>query len=134
MHHVVTLPIRWGEMDAFGHLNNVNYFRLLEEARIQWLHELDCDLQGQQIGPVVISVGCDFLKPVIYPASIEISTRIETIGRSSIEVSHQLHIANSQRPLCGTAKVKMVWVDYAAEHSVPLPEPLKTRLQDYLEP
>ncbi len=36
---VVNIPLRWGDMDAMSHLNNVMYFRLMEEARIQWFQE-----------------------------------------------------------------------------------------------
>ncbi|OMH39058.1 thioesterase family protein [Motiliproteus sp. MSK22-1] len=128
MEHSVTLPIRWGDMDAYGHLNNVNYFRLLEEVRIQWLKELGINLNEQATGPVVISASCDFLKSVVYPASIEIRTQVEHLGRSSIEISHKLYIADSERPLCGTGRVKMVWVDFATEQSTPLPETLRSHL------
>ncbi len=128
MEHRVTLPIRWGDMDAFGHLNNVAFFRLLEEVRIQWLHELNCDLDGQGTGPVVINVSCDFLKQVVYPADIEIRTRVENVGRSSLEISHELFIAGEKPQLCGRASGKMVWVNYAEEVSVPLPDQLRNQL------
>ena len=31
------IAIRWGDMDAMGHLNNSSYFRFLETARIDWM-------------------------------------------------------------------------------------------------
>ncbi len=128
MEHTVTLPIRWGDMDAFGHLNNVSFFRLLEEVRIQWLDQLGCKLEVQETGPVVINVSCDFLKQVVYPADIQINTKVENIGRSSLEISHELFIAGEEPQLCGRASGKMVWVNYAEEVSVPLPAELRTQL------
>ncbi|MCW8885283.1 MAG: acyl-CoA thioesterase [Motiliproteus sp.] len=128
MEHSITLPIRWGDMDAFGHLNNVAIFRLLEECRIQWLSALECPIDIQETGPVVINVSCDFLKQVVYPADINIITRVENIGRSSLEISHELYIAGDKPQLCGRASGKMVWVHYQDEVSVPLPAELRTRL------
>lgn len=42
MKHVYTvvMPIRWGDMDAMGHVNNTVYFQYLEQARIEWLRRL----------------------------------------------------------------------------------------------
>ena len=137
MHHTVTLPIRWGDMDSYGHLNNVNYFRLLEEVRIQWLQEIGFPVDRQEAsnGPVVISVGCEFLKPVVYPASVEIHTTVEKIGRSSIDIVHELYIVTDsnagEAPLCGRGKVRIVWIDFATEQSTPLPDELRSRLQNY---
>jgi acyl-CoA thioester hydrolase len=35
--HVTHIPIRWGDMDAYGHVNNTVYFRYMEQARVEWL-------------------------------------------------------------------------------------------------
>ena len=37
----MTMPIRWGDMDSMGHVNNATYFRYLETARIDWLHTIN---------------------------------------------------------------------------------------------
>ena len=36
-----TIPMRWGDMDAMGHINNTLYFRYLEIARVDWLHQFN---------------------------------------------------------------------------------------------
>ncbi|MDB5949239.1 MAG: acyl-CoA thioesterase, partial [Massilia sp.] len=38
--HVMRMPIRWGDMDAMGHVNNTVYFRYFEQARISWFDEV----------------------------------------------------------------------------------------------
>ncbi|MBP7568205.1 MAG: acyl-CoA thioesterase, partial [Burkholderiaceae bacterium] len=45
----MVVPIRWGDMDAMGHLNNGSYFRFLETIRIEWFRSIGClpDPQGQ---------------------------------------------------------------------------------------
>ena len=50
-------PVRWGDMDAMGHVNNTVYFRYLETARIEWMRSVGCnpapDGQGQFAGVVL---------------------------------------------------------------------------------
>ena len=36
----MSMPIRWGDMDAFGHVNNTVYFRYMEQVRISWFEQL----------------------------------------------------------------------------------------------
>jgi acyl-CoA thioester hydrolase len=40
----IPVPLRWGDMDAFGHINNAMIVRVLEQARVMWFHEVDADV------------------------------------------------------------------------------------------
>lgn len=69
--HVATLsvPLRWGDMDAFGHANNTVYFRFFEEARIVWLSSLNLGGPEEPTGPVIIKTSATFLKELNHPAT-----------------------------------------------------------------
>lgn len=56
--YAMRFPVRWGDMDAMGHVNNTAYSRYLETARIEWLVSLGCkpDLHAQ--GPVIGNAFC----------------------------------------------------------------------------
>jgi len=129
--HIMRQAIRWGDMDAFGHVNNTVYFRYMESARIAFLEQAagDLDVQGQ--GPVIVTAYCTFLKQLKYPGDIEIRSYAGPGGRSSFELTHEIRMVDAD----GNADVvyaegggKVVWVDFAAEKSVPLPESLKALL------
>jgi len=129
--HVMRQAIRWGDMDAFGHVNNTVYFRYMESARIAFLEQAagDLDVQGQ--GPVIVTAYCTFLKQLKYPGDIEIRSYAGPGGRSSFELTHEIRMVDAD----GNADVvhaegggKVVWVNFAAEKSVPLPESLKALL------
>jgi len=129
--HVMRQAIRWGDMDAFGHVNNTVYFRYMESARIAFLEQAagDLDVQGQ--GPVIVTAYCTFLKQLKYPGDIEIRSYAGPGGRSSFELTHEIRMVDAD----GNADVvyaegggKVVWVNFAAEKSVPLPESLKAQL------
>lgn len=116
--HEKTFTIAWGDMDALGHVNNGRYFDYFQEARIEWLSSLNISMSGQT-GPVVIHVSATFLKPVIYPARVSLYSDISHIGTSSIVMEHRLY---QEHILMAEGISKIVWVDYAAGKSVPLPE------------
>ena len=63
--HIERIPIRWGDMDALGHVNNTVYFRYMEQARIGWLEALGVNLESKTQGPVIISASCTFLKELL---------------------------------------------------------------------
>ena len=57
------VPMRWGEMDALGHMNNVSYFRYFEQARISWFDSLKIDYSPDSEGPILGTITCKFIKP-----------------------------------------------------------------------
>ena len=119
------LPVRWGDMDAYGHVNNALYMRYLEEARVQLLDEMGVKLDPEGLSPVVVSIGCTFFRPVVYPDTLRIDCYIDQPGRSSFMTLYKVYSeANTEEPVSeGYAKV--VWIDQKKGVSVPLPENVK---------
>src|SRR5690349_19006257 len=90
--HVMTMPIRWGDMDAMGHVNNTVYFRYIETARIAWLESVEALPDPAGEGPVIVNAHCSFLKQLTYPGEIEVTTWVGPPGRSSFEVTHEIRL------------------------------------------
>lgn len=116
--HQKTFSIAWGDMDALGHVNNVRYFEYFQQARLEWLESLGLGMH-QTVGPVVVHVACTFLKPITYPAHLNICSSILNVGNSSATLSHEIFQADT---LMATGNTKAVWFDYMNKISVPLPE------------
>ena len=128
--HTMTMPIRWGDMDAMGHVNNTVYFRYIESARIAWLEQVGAlpDPAGAAEGPVIVNAHCSFLKQLTYPGEIEVSTWVGPPGRSSFDVTHEIRLVGPDGQagaLHAEGGAKVVWVDFKAEKSRPLPERLR---------
>jgi acyl-CoA thioester hydrolase len=125
--HTTTQVIRWGDMDAFGHVNNTVYFRFMEQARIEWLYA-----QAKAVGhtgndgPVIVNASCNFLLPLVYPGEVEVRMYLGEPGRSSIGSFYEILVAGT-RYADGAAKI--VWIDRASGRSVPLPEPIVAPLR-----
>ena len=123
--HRIQVPLRWGDMDANGHVNNTVYFRFFEEARIQWLQELGFSADGSGQGPTIITTGATFRKELLYPATLEVQTFTGVAGRSSLETFHAIVDSESDTVYCeGYAKI--VWFDHDAESSIALPDSLRS--------
>lgn len=126
--HRMHMPIRWGDMDAMGHVNNTVYFRYLEQARIAWFEALGCPPDPVGTGPVIINAHCTFLKQLRYPGDIEITTHVGDFGRSSFQTLHQIRRVDSPEVLAAEGGSKVVWVDQRVEKSSPLPPEMRERL------
>src|SRR5882672_1617213 len=87
--HVEHMKMRWGDMDALGHLNNTVYFRFFEEARISWLRNLQAQPTAGE-GFLLASAACNFRRAVIYPETVVVSTFISAIGRSSTSLYQEI--------------------------------------------
>ncbi len=116
------VTMRWGEMDALGHMNNVSYFRYFEEARISWFKSLSIEYQAQGEGPILGTISCKYLKPAIYPLELEITTYVGKPGHSSFRLWHELYNANDPKERFAEAEAVMVWIDIAAGRSRPMPD------------
>ena len=119
--HQRTFSIAWGDMDALNHVNNARYFDYFQEARIEWLASLGFNLK-QTTGPVVVQVACTFLKPVVYPATVSISSYLYGLGRSSMMLDHELHQGDA---LMAEGTSKLVWVDYLTNKSTSFPDVIR---------
>lgn len=124
--HKKTFPVAWGDMDALGHVNHARYFDYFQEARIEWLEDICLDLR-QKTGPVVLQVTCTFLKPVVYPAILTLSSNLHSIGRSSLVMEHDLY---QDKLLMAQGVCKLVWVDYQKNTSIPVPEDIRNLFQE----
>ena len=124
--HTAHIPIRWGDMDAMGHVNNTVYFRYAEHGRIEWLDSLGLLDRDSGGAPVIINASCSFLIPFIYPGTVEMRTYLGNPGRSSIASYYEMRLSGEER-LYAEGAAKIVWTSAATGKSIPLPEAI-TRL------
>jgi acyl-CoA thioester hydrolase len=126
---VDVFPMRWGDMDALGHLNNTLYFRFCEEARVRWLEERGWAIRSDvTVGAILAGTSCQFRVPLVYPCDVRVETYVSKIGNSSFTLSHRMMRNNMPDEVAAEAEAVIVWCDYAAGKSVPLPDDLRAQL------
>lgn len=122
--HSITMPLRWGDMDAYGHANNTVYFRFFEEARIVWLSSLGFGGTQAGTGPVIIKTSATFLKELCHPATVEVRTYVDKAGNSSLDTYHTLTDVDTG-DVYAEGYAKVVWVDRTSRSSTRLPDQLR---------
>jgi acyl-CoA thioester hydrolase len=122
------VPMRWGEMDALGHMNNVSYFRYFEQARISWFDSMNVDYRPGSEGPILGTLNCKYIRPAIYPADIEVTSYVGRPGRSSFMMFHEMYPVGEPAAPYAEAYAIMVWIDLADGKSRPLPGWLREKL------
>ena len=127
--HEMLIPIRWGDMDAMGHINNTVYFRYMETARIDWVHSLGVAPDPAGEGIVIVNAFCNFIRQFEYPGTVLIKTFVSAPGRSSFDT--WITMARSEQPelICATGGATVVWINAPAQKSAPLPDHLRQQLE-----
>jgi acyl-CoA thioester hydrolase len=126
-HFPVKLQLRldWSEMDTFGHINNVMFFKYIQASRVNfWEHiGLMNRYFKEKIGPILASTGCQFTKPLFYPDTITVEVRIEFIKTTSIGMHHR--ILNGKNELAAEAHDVIVLFNFDKNEKVHIPEELR---------
>lgn len=127
-HRVVfrqAMEVRWGDMDAFNHVNNAAYLCYLEEARVQWLEGLAGISLSDRIGPVLAASQLNYRKPIKWPSEIMVELLVDKVGNRSLTLGHRIASANAPGLLYSDGSVVMVWVDTQTGASVLLPDAVR---------
>jgi acyl-CoA thioester hydrolase len=127
--HEMTIPVRWGDMDAMGHVNNTIYFRYLEIIRLDWLARLGVALDPKADGLVIINAFCTFHRQITYPCDIRAKMYVSDPGRTSFESWATLERADQPGEICTSGGATTVWVDFPAQKSKPIPDWLRAHLE-----
>ncbi len=120
--HQMLMPIRWGDMDAFGHVNNTVYFRYMEQARVEWITSLGYDVAPGDASMLMINGFCNFYQQVSYPGELILKTFIGAIGRSSIDLFTSMSLTTAPDVIAASGGATMVWVDLKTNKSAPWPQ------------
>lgn len=123
--HSMVIPMRWGDMDAMGHINNTLYFRYMEIARLQWFGELGLPANPQGLGPVIANAFCNFIRQLEYPGDVLVDTFVGAMGRSSFDTYHTLRRTDAPDTVSANGGATVVWVDFPAQRSVPVPQDVR---------
>jgi acyl-CoA thioester hydrolase len=126
----ISIPIWWGDQDAFGHVNNTVYFRWYESARIVYLDRvgLNGPKAGSSLGPILAAITGNYRLPLTYPDTVHVGARVTRIGRASFTMEH---LAYSERHACvaGDGTSTLVLFDYAANRAHPVPDSIRQSIE-----
>ncbi len=128
---VIEIPVAWGEMDAFQHVNNVVYFRYFESARIAYFETLDMMgyMEETGIGPILASAQCQFKLPLTYPDTVSVGTRVPTIKHDRFVMEYVV-VSHRHQKIAARGEGMIVSYNYREGKKAPIPPELKRRILD----
>lgn len=127
--HEMVVPIRWGDMDAMGHVNNTVYFRYMEIVRLDWLFKA-CgampDANGD--GFVIVNAFANFHLQLAFPGDALVKHYVANPGRSSFDTFLTIERTDEPGRIYSSGGAKTVWMNFGTGRSVPMPDHVRALL------
>ena len=117
----IAMDVRWGDMDAFNHVNNASYLRYIEEARVAWFRALVPNAWADvDCAPILAAATVNYRRPIGWPERVRVTLHAEKLGTKSLTLGHRIESATVDGVLYADGHTVMVWVDRGGT-SIPLP-------------
>lgn len=124
------IEVRWGDMDALGHVNNTCFLRYLEDIRLDWFSSFDGDWSNDSMRPVVASITINFRQAIVWPATLQVDLAATWGGGKSLILAHEIRDLDDSSRFYADATIVCVWLDYPGGTTRALPETVIRALQN----
>ena len=126
---IIKIPILWGYMDAYQHVNNVIFFRFFESVRIAYFDRIGFTTLKNTIGigPILASTECKYKIPLKYPDKVSIRAKITDLEEDRFTMKYIL-ISHQLNKLAAEAKAIVVSYDYKNDQKVPIPQEIRNKI------
>ena len=128
--HHTSVEVRFRDLDAMRHVNNAVYLTYLEHARLRYLRDVVGISNPRHLAMVLASITCDYLSPVHMGEILEVATRVDWIGRTSMSMSHVMTAVKDDREVARASSI-LVAYDYSAERPRPVDEAWRRNLEEF---
>ncbi len=131
----ITFDVNWGDMDAFGHVNNARYFTWFESCRTAYFLRLGLKMdRPSSLGPIVARLSCDYIAPVLFPANLTCGVRVVKIGNTSFTMAYGLWHTENPGPLCARGESVVVLLDYETNQKIRVPDDIRRAIDELEQP
>jgi len=131
---VVDLNIEWGDMDALRHVNNIEYFKYFQVARIAYFEKIASDgvLREKRIPLILASTQCKFIYPLAYPDSISVGVRVDAMADQYFTMKYAV-VSHQHQRLVAIGDAKVVMFDYVNNKKASIPDEIRKTIIDLEE-
>lgn len=123
-------PVAWGEMDALGHVNNIVYFRYFESARSEYFQKVGIWEYANKkgIGVILHSTNCRFRKPLTYPDTVSVGTRVTEIHVDRFKMEYAVY-SHTEKGIAAEGSGIVVVYDYKKNQKCNMPVSIKKNIE-----
>lgn len=136
---VTEIPVLWGDMDDFGHVNNIIYLKWCETSRVELFRKvwdlkslkMEDILSEEGMGPILANFNINYRIPVQYPDLITVKTRVTSIGNTSFGISHELYSKVNGKNIVANAESVVVMINYKLGEKIAIDEDNRSKLKQF---
>ena len=123
---VVDINIEWGDMDALQHVNNIEYFKYFQVARVAYFEKIDSEsVMGEtRISSILASTQCKFIYPLAYPDSISVGVRVDAMADQYFTMKYAV-VSHKHQRMAAIGDAKVVMFDYVNNQKASIPSEIR---------
>lgn len=132
---VIEIPVQWGEMDAYGHVNNTIFFRYFESARIAYLERCGFieSYESHKIGAILHSTHCRFKRSLHHPDNVLVGARVIQIDEDRFTMAYVV-VSRRWNEIVADGTGIIVSFNYESRSKAPLPQMVRNRIESLENP
>lgn len=116
------IPVRWSDLDTYGHVNNAKHFEYLTDGRAIVLGHLIKPVDSLQV--FMVDARCVYLKPIDYPNNLKLKHYVKALGRTSFTVLCDIYSEDESKHFART-ECKLVCIDSTTQKPIRVPDFLR---------
>lgn len=126
---VIEIPVAWGEMDSFQHVNNIVYFRYFESARILYSEKLGLHRHKDEtgIGPILGSTSCRYKIPLTYPDTVSVGAKTVSVEEDRFTMKYVV-VSHRHQKIAAEGEGVVVMYNYREGKKTNIPDAIRQRL------
>lgn len=125
----ISLPIDWAELDLYGHVNNVAYYRYMQAARIAYCESIGLTSLNEpgRLSFILAASECHYKKKLFFPGNIEIESHVTAINNTSFHLEHFIY--DQHGDLAAQGKDILVIYDYEQNYKISITPEIRKSIE-----
>ena len=125
----VQIPVTWGQMDSFAHVNNIQYFKWFEDVRMAYFQASGIfdHMSAHSVGPILARTQCRFIIPLTFPDIVHLGTRIDDIGDDRFTMVYRV-VSEARDALAAEGEGRIIMFDYERNTKAPIPDAIRRKM------
>jgi acyl-CoA thioester hydrolase len=135
MHKIITttIPVRFSDIDAMGHVNNAIYLTYFEEGRKAFLREALNIVDPAEYPFILARISCEYIRPIRLEDPVAVKIWVSETEKKSFKFKYELCSPDNGAILYGSGESVMVMFDYMKKETVAVPDETLRLIKDYCE-
>ncbi len=126
----IELPVQWGDMDAFNHVNNAMYFKYFESVRIAYFEKLGVmgTDKKDNVAPILAETSCRFKFPLNFPDTILVGASIIENHSHGFLMEYAVY-SQQLKKITSVGTGRIVMLNYASHEKIKVDEDLQAKIK-----